>query len=97
MAANFSPPTQTPVIPSTRIAESLGRVIVQNIVMVGFVAAAAGLAPAEALRLAVEHSVPPGTEELNLSAFDKGFEFFSTIESEAAPDTSDKTLEGVPV
>lgn len=79
-------------IPSTRIAESLGRVIVQNIVMVGFVAATADLAPPEALRLAVEHSVPPGTEELNLSAFDKGFEYFATIGKEAV---KDPTLEGV--
>jgi 2-oxoglutarate ferredoxin oxidoreductase subunit gamma len=79
-------------VPSTRIAESLGRVIVQNIVMVGFIAAAANLAPPEALRLAVEHSVPAGTEELNLSAFDKGFEYFSTIDTKAVEDPE---LEGV--
>ncbi len=63
-------------VPSTRIAESLGRVIVQNIVMMGFFAAASGVAPIEAMRKAVEASVPKGTEELNLKAFDAGVAFF---------------------
>jgi 2-oxoglutarate ferredoxin oxidoreductase subunit gamma len=60
-------------VPSTRIAESLGRKIVQNSVMLGFFAAATELVPRDALRLAVEHSVPHGTEELNLKAFDAGW------------------------
>lgn len=63
-------------VPSTRIAESLGRKIVQNAVMLGFTGAATKLVPREALRDAVEHSVPHGTEELNLKAFDAGFEYF---------------------
>lgn len=63
-------------VPSTRIAESLGRKIVQNAVMLGFLAAATELVPVEALRDAVEHSVPHGTEELNLKAFDAGCEYF---------------------
>ncbi len=63
-------------IPSTRIAESLGRSIVQNIVMLGFFAAASELVPREALRDAVQQSVPSGTEELNLRAFDAGWDYF---------------------
>ena len=63
-------------VPSTRIAEDLGRTIVQNIVMLGFVAAVTGLVPIEAMREAVRESVPPGTEELNLRAFDSGVEYF---------------------
>ncbi|MEN8163086.1 MAG: 2-oxoacid:acceptor oxidoreductase family protein [Acidobacteriota bacterium] len=63
-------------IPSTRIAENLGRTIVQNIVMLGFVAAVTGLVPIEAMREAVRESVPAGTEELNLRAFDSGVEYF---------------------
>ena len=63
-------------VPSTRIAEELGRAIVQNIVMVGFFAAASRLVSRDALRQAVEESVPPGTEVLNLRAFDAGWEFF---------------------
>jgi 2-oxoglutarate ferredoxin oxidoreductase subunit gamma len=61
-------------VPSTRIAESLGRAIVQNIVMVGFFAGVSRLVPEEAMREAVKESVPPGTEELNLKAFDQGLE-----------------------
>ncbi len=62
-------------IPATRFAEELGRKIVLNIVMVGFLGAVSGLLPEEALRKAVETSVPPGTEELNLQAFDKGYQY----------------------
>jgi 2-oxoglutarate ferredoxin oxidoreductase subunit gamma len=64
-------------VPSTRIAESLGRSIVQNIVMLGFFAAVTqDLMSREAMREAVRHSVPPGTEELNLRAFDSGYDYF---------------------
>lgn len=63
-------------VASTRIAEELGRAIVQNIVMVGFFAAATGLVSREAMRQAVEESVPEGTEPLNLRAFDAGWEAF---------------------
>jgi 2-oxoglutarate ferredoxin oxidoreductase subunit gamma len=62
-------------VPSTRIAESLGRAIVQNIVMVGFFAGVSRLVPEEAMREAVKASVPPGTEELNLKAFEQGLEY----------------------
>jgi len=62
-------------VPSTRIAESLGRTIVQNIVMVGFFAGVTELVPDEAMRDAVRGSVPAGTEDLNLEAFEKGLEY----------------------
>jgi 2-oxoglutarate ferredoxin oxidoreductase subunit gamma len=62
-------------IPATRFAEQLGNKIVLNIVMLGFFGAVTGLIPRDALRQAVESSVPGGTEELNLKAFDKGFEY----------------------
>jgi 2-oxoglutarate ferredoxin oxidoreductase subunit gamma len=64
-------------VSSTRIAEGLGRSIVQNIVMVGFFAAACELVPVEAVRDAVAESVPSGTEELNLRAFDAGCAAFA--------------------
>ena len=60
-------------VASTRIAETLGRAIVQNIVMLGFFAAVTRIVPREAMREAVGHSVPDGTEELNLRAFDAGY------------------------
>lgn len=63
-------------VPSTRIAEDLGRPIVQNIAMLGFVAAVTKLVPKELMRDAVKDSVPPGTEKLNLAAFDSGWEHY---------------------
>ncbi len=62
-------------IGSTRIAEELGRRIVQNIVMVGFFTAVTALVSEEGMREAVAASVPAGTEEVNLEAFDRGFEY----------------------
>ncbi len=62
-------------IPATRIAEELGKKMVVNIVMMGYFGAVAGVMSKEALRKAVEVSVPKGTETLNLSAFEKGWEY----------------------
>jgi 2-oxoglutarate ferredoxin oxidoreductase subunit gamma len=70
-------------IPATRIAEELGRKIVLNIVMLGFFGAVSGILPKDALRKAVETSVPSGTEELNLKAFDKGYEYGVSLKKEA--------------
>ena len=54
-------------VPATRMAEELGRRIVANVVMLGFVAAVTEIASPD--------SVPKGTEELNERAFDVGFEY----------------------
>ncbi|MFC1561908.1 2-oxoacid:acceptor oxidoreductase family protein [candidate division KSB1 bacterium] len=64
-------------IPSTHLAEELGRKIVQNIVALGFFTAVTGLVNKSSMRKAVQTSVPKGTVELNLRAFDTGFEYFS--------------------
>jgi len=62
-------------IPATRLAEELGRKLVLNMVMVGFVTALTGLATPAAVRQAIAASVPKGTENLNLAAFEKGLAF----------------------
>ena len=62
-------------VPATRLAEELGKRMVLNIVMVGFFAAVAGLVEAGALRKAVADSVPAHFADLNLKAFDKGYEY----------------------
>ncbi len=62
-------------VPATRLAEELGKRMVLNIVMVGFFAAVTGLVDAAALRKAVADSVPDHFAELNLKAFDKGFNY----------------------
>lgn len=60
-------------VPATRFAEELGRRMVLNIVMVGFFASITKLISPDAMRKAVEDSVPSGTTDLNLKAFDRGF------------------------
>jgi len=61
-------------IPATGIAEKLGRVIVANIVMLGFIAAVAGIVSYDAMKQALLASIPAGTEELNLAAFQAGYD-----------------------
>lgn len=85
-------------VPATRLAEELGRRLVLNIVMVGFFAAVTKLIGPEALRKAVADSVPPGTEKLNLRAFDKGYEYgLMELKSESVEGQPvEKWLEGLP-
>jgi 2-oxoglutarate ferredoxin oxidoreductase subunit gamma len=53
--------------------------MVLNIVMVGFFGAVTNLLDRDALRQAVADSVPPAFRELNLRAFDKGFDYGSQL------------------
>jgi 2-oxoglutarate ferredoxin oxidoreductase subunit gamma len=62
-------------VPATRIADQLGRRIVMNMVVVGFFTAVTGLLDKEAMKKAVEDSIPKGTEELNLKAFEEGYAY----------------------
>jgi 2-oxoglutarate ferredoxin oxidoreductase subunit gamma len=73
-------PKQTRIysVPATRLAEELGKRMVLNIVMVGFFTAVTGLLEADAVRKAVTDSVPASFRELNLKAFDRGYEYGKT-------------------
>jgi 2-oxoglutarate ferredoxin oxidoreductase subunit gamma len=62
-------------IPATRFAEELGKRMVLNSVMVGFFTAVTRLLSADSVRKAVADSVPAAFRELNLKAFEKGFEY----------------------
>jgi 2-oxoglutarate ferredoxin oxidoreductase subunit gamma len=62
-------------IPATRIAEELGKKMVQNVVMTGFFGAISGLLQRESLRKAIEDSVPAAFAELNRRAFDAGYDY----------------------
>lgn len=73
-------------IPTTRIGEELKQRIMANIVMVGFLGAVTDLVRVEALRSAVAASVPPGTESLNLAAFDRGYSFGRESLAKKAPE-----------
>jgi 2-oxoglutarate ferredoxin oxidoreductase subunit gamma len=59
--------------PATRTAEEeIGLRIVANIVMIGAITGFTQVITEEAARNAIRVSVPPGTEEKNLSAFEAG-------------------------
>jgi 2-oxoglutarate ferredoxin oxidoreductase subunit gamma len=62
-------------IPATRIAEELRKKMVLNIVMVGFFAAVSQVLDPEAVRNAVAASVPEAYRDLNLKAFDRGYDY----------------------
>ena len=60
-------------IPATHLAESLGRRVVANRVMLGFFAAVTGIVTREALEQAITATVKPKTVQLNLQALATGF------------------------
>lgn len=62
-------------IPATRIAEQMGRRIIANIVMLGFFTKVTGIVSADGMKAVITKYVPKGTEQLNLNAFQKGYEY----------------------
>lgn len=79
------PPPGVLRAPATRLAEDLGKRIVANIVMLGFLAGATGIVDVAVLREAVSASVPRGSEQLNLAAVDLGYEHARALLGEGAP------------
>lgn len=73
-------------IPATRFAEELGKRMVVNSVMVGFFTSVTRLLSAEAVRKAVADSVPSSFRELNLKAFEKGYEYGLNAGAGAPPE-----------
>ncbi|RJR20971.1 MAG: pyruvate ferredoxin oxidoreductase [Desulfobacteraceae bacterium] len=62
-------------IPSTRMAEELGRKMMANIIMLGFLIAVTNAVSPGSTRNAVSSSVPRGTAEKNIAAFNKGYDY----------------------
>ncbi len=62
-------------IPATRLAKSLGRRIVANVVMLGFFTAVTGVVSREAMEKAINSSIKPKAAPLNLDAFAAGYEY----------------------
>jgi 2-oxoglutarate ferredoxin oxidoreductase subunit gamma len=62
-------------IPATRFAEELGNRIIANVVMLGFFTAVTGVVSAKAMREAIPSLVPQRFVDLNLTAFNKGYEY----------------------
>jgi len=57
----------------------LGRQMVANIVMLGAMVEGTKVVEAEFVKATVKDSVPPGTEELNLKAFDAGRTLYKPV------------------
>jgi len=62
-------------VPATKMAEELGRKIIANVVMLGAFTAITKMVDKEAIKESVKANVPKGTEELNLKAFEVGYEY----------------------
>ncbi len=61
-------------VPATRMAEELGRKMIANIVMLGFVTSVTSAVSLEGMLSSVADSVPKGTEKTNIAAFNKGYD-----------------------
>ncbi|MFH1230194.1 MAG: 2-oxoacid:acceptor oxidoreductase family protein [Planctomycetota bacterium] len=66
-------------IPATRLAEESGKKMVANIVMLGALKVFIEAITKEALISAIKSTVPPGTEKINLNAFQKGIDCASAL------------------
>lgn len=64
---------QTHRVPATKMAEGLGHRIVANVVMLGFLTAVAQIVSAQAVKEALVSSLPAGSSQLNLKAFEAGY------------------------
>jgi 2-oxoglutarate ferredoxin oxidoreductase subunit gamma len=62
-------------ISATRMAENLGNKMMANIIMLGFCTAITQAVSVEAAQATIARSVPKGTEERNIEAFNKGFDY----------------------
>ena len=62
-------------IPATNLAREIGRAVVANIIMLGFLAAVSDLVSPEALKKSILATVPEGTGEFNIKAFTLGYEY----------------------
>lgn len=75
---NTKPPRgkiKTYAVPSTRFAEELGNRIIANLVMMGFFTAVTKIGTPEAMKKALPGLVPERFLDLNIKAFDKGYEY----------------------
>lgn len=71
-------------IPATRIAEEVGRKMVANIVMLGFVAAVTDLVSVDAMLKAALTSIPEKTIDLNTRAFEAGLEYGRRVKGDGS-------------
>jgi len=83
---------ETYAIPSTRFAEELGNRIIANLVMLGFFTAVTGIVTPESMKKALPGMVPERFLDLNIKAFDKGYEYGQkTLSEEKKPSKKKET------
>lgn len=70
---------KTYIIPSTRFAEELGNRITANLVMLGFFTSITQVVSPEAMKKALPGLVPGRFLDLNIKAFDKGYDYGKKI------------------
>jgi 2-oxoglutarate ferredoxin oxidoreductase subunit gamma len=73
------PKAKSFAVPATRMAEEMGNKIIANLVMLGFFTAVTEVVSAEAMKKAIPGSVPERFLDLNLKAFDRGYEYGLTV------------------
>ena len=62
-------------IPATRIAEEMGNRIFANVVMIGFFTAVTKVVSPEAMKKAIPGAVPSRFIDINIEAFDRGYNY----------------------
>lgn len=78
-------PLQQIPIPATKAATELGRTMVANVVMLGAMIEGTKVIEVDLVKNCLRESVPEGTADLNLRAFDKGRSLYHTAISESRP------------
>lgn len=61
------------LVPFTKTAGSLGKKIVANIVMLGYLTPVIDMIPKKKMVETIKNNIPKGTEKINLKAFEKGY------------------------
>jgi 2-oxoglutarate ferredoxin oxidoreductase subunit gamma len=61
------------------MAEKLGHKMMANIIMLGFTTAITNIVSMDSAKKTVTDSVPKGTEEKNIAAFSKGYDYGLSI------------------
>jgi 2-oxoglutarate ferredoxin oxidoreductase subunit gamma len=79
---------QIHAIPATQLAEDLGRRIVANVVMLGFVTKLTGIVTPEAMVKALEDTLNSRILDLNINAFNAGLEYQANQNKQPEPEKS---------
>jgi 2-oxoglutarate ferredoxin oxidoreductase subunit gamma len=76
-------------VPFTQLAREIaGNTVVANLVALGTICQMAAILPPEQLKKAIRKRVPPGTEKINLKAFDAGLKAAKKIDLQHLPETA---------